>query len=51
MARFRRMALTLDETDERKDDASMFSDGGFVLEEFQSGESDADSSCFERAAP
>ena len=44
MARFRRMALTLDETDERKDDASIFSDGGFVLEELQSGESDADSS-------
>ena len=45
MARFRRMTLTLDKTDERKDDASIFSDGGFVLEEFQSGgESDADSS-------
>ena len=41
MARFRRMAFTLDE---REDDASIFSGGGFVLEEFQSGESDAESS-------
>ena len=41
MARFRKMALSLHE---EEDDSNMFSDGGFVLEEFQSGESDAESS-------
>ena len=37
MAHFRKMDLSLHE---KEDDSSMFGDGGFVMEEFQSGESD-----------
>lgn len=45
MARFRKMAGFMSSLYEKEeDDSSMFSDGGFVLEEFQSEESGAESS-------
>ncbi len=45
MARFRMLAGFMSSLYEKEeDDSSMFSDGGFVLEEFQSEESGAESS-------